>query len=82
MIFSLFWGFSILNLTPFQASRVLNQAETRMYPAHKAGILNNAQACKDGTCAHIIQPSDLSEGYLGSILIPSDYGMLDLVSLI
>ena len=44
-----------------------------MQPAHDAGLKADVRACKDGTCAHLIQPADLSNGRLTTILVASDF---------
>ena len=68
-------------MTPGQACRVLSHAEYKMRPAYLSGLVAKSETCEKELCSHIIQPSDLTEGHLASILIPKDYAFLHLVGI-
>ena len=68
--------------TPLQAACILSQAETRMQPAHDVGLKADVKACKDKTCAHLIQPADLSNGRLTTILVASDFDVVSMVTIV
>ena len=61
---------------------LLSPAENRMQPAHDAGLKAEVQACKDRTCAHLIQPADLSNGRLTTFLIASDFDVVSMVTIV
>ena len=68
--------------TPLQAAHILSQAEARMQPAHDAGLKAEVQACKDRVCAHLIQPADLCNGRLATILVASDFDVVSMVTIV
>ena len=53
-----------------------------MQLAHDAGLKAEVQACKDGTCAHLIQPVDLSNGRLTTILVALDFDVVSMVTIV
>ena len=68
--------------TPLQATHILSQTEARMQPAHDAGLKAEVQACKDRICAHLIQPADLSNGWLATILVAWDFDVVSMVTIV
>ena len=68
--------------TPLQAACILSQAETRMQPAHDTGLKADVKACKDRTCAHLIQSAALSNGRLTTILVASDFDVVSMVTIV
>ena len=77
----IFQGFP-KTFTPLEASRVLSRAESQMCPAHDTAFAAGIDSCKQETCCHFIQPTDMTGGRLRHILVPSDYDVLIPVSLI
>ena len=71
----IFQGFS-KTFTPLDASRVLSRAESQMHPALDTALAAGIESCKQETCCHFIQPTDMTGRRLRHILVPSDYDVL------